>query len=385
MLKVSQRALDIPPFFVMEVMRAANEREIAKQAVHHLEVGQPGTSAPEGALRAAENALRAERLGYTDALGIPDIREAVAKRYGDYYGLNVAPERIVATTGSSAGFVLAFLAAFDPGDRVALAAPGYPCYRNILSALGIKPVLLPAESSDRFQPTPALLDKALEAGPLAGLIVASPSNPTGTMLDSKSFRELVAYCSAHDIRLVSDEIYHGITYGADADSALSFAQDAVIINSFSKYFSMTGWRLGWMVMPEDLLRVTESLSQNLYISPPTLSQIAAVAALDCSEELDRNVAQYARNRELLLEELPKAGFDSIAPADGAFYLYADVSHMTNDSDAFCRAILAETGVAITPGIDFDPDRGNRFVRFSFAGTTETMAAAAKALQDWREG
>jgi len=385
MLKVSQRALDIPPFFVMEVMRAANEREIAKQAVHHLEVGQPGTSAPEGALRAAENALRAERLGYTDALGIPDIREAVAKRYGDYYGLNVAPERIVATTGSSAGFVLAFLAAFDPGDRVALAAPGYPCYRNILSALGIEPVLLPAELSDRFQPTPALLDKALEAGPLAGLIVASPSNPTGTMLDSKSFRELVAYCGAHDIRLVSDEIYHGITYGADADSALSFTQDAVIINSFSKYFSMTGWRLGWMVMPEDLLRVTESLSQNLYISPPTLSQIAAVAALDCSEELDRNVAQYARNRELLLEELPKAGFDSIAPADGAFYLYADVSHMTNDSDAFCRAILAETGVAITPGIDFDPDRGNRFVRFSFAGTTETMAAAAKALQDWREG
>tara|TARA_Y100000588_G_scaffold259559_1_gene274235 strand:- start:731 stop:1888 length:1158 start_codon:yes stop_codon:yes gene_type:complete len=385
MLKVSQRALDIPPFFVMEVMRAANEREIAKQAVHHLEVGQPGTSAPEGALRAAENALRAERLGYTDALGIPDIREAVAKRYGDYYGLNVAPERIVATTGSSAGFVLAFLAAFDPGDRVALAAPGYPCYRNILSALGIEPVLLPAELSDRFQPTPALLDKALEAGPLAGLIVASPSNPTGTMLDSKSFRELVAYCSAHDIRLVSDEIYHGITYGADADSALSFAQDAVIINSFSKYFSMTGWRLGWMVMPEDLLRVIESLSQNLYISPPTLSQIAAVAALDCSEELDRNVAQYARNRELLLEELPKAGFDSIAPADGAFYLYADVSHMTNDSDAFCRTILAETGVAITPGIDFDPDRGNRFVRFSFAGTTETMAAAAKALQDWREG
>ena len=385
MLKVSQRALDIPPFFVMEVMRAANEREIAKQAVHHLEVGQPGTSAPEGALRAAENALRAERLGYTDALGIPDIREAVAKRYGDYYGLNVAPERIVATTGSSAGFVLAFLAAFDPGDRVALAAPGYPCYRNILSALGIEPVLLPAELSDRFQPTPALLDKALEAGPLAGLIVASPSNPTGTMLDSKSFRELVAYCGAHDIRLVSDEIYHGITYGADADSALSFAQDAVIINSFSKYFSMTGWRLGWMVMPEDLLRVIESLSQNLYISPPTLSQIAAVAALDCSEELDRNVAQYARNRELLLEELPKAGFDSIAPADGAFYLYADVSHMTNDSDAFCRAILAETGVAITPGIDFDPDRGNRFVRFSFAGTTETMAAAAKALQDWREG
>lgn len=385
MLKVSQRAHDIPPFFVMEVMRAANEREAAKEAVYHMEVGQPGTSAPEGALRAAEQALRSERLGYTDALGIPDIREAISKRYRDYYGLSVAPERIVATTGSSGGFVLAFLAAFDPGDRVALAAPGYPCYRNILSVLGIEPVLLPAELTDRYQPTPALLDKAREAGPLAGLIVASPSNPTGTMLDTKAFQELAAYCAAHDIRLISDEIYHGITYGADADSALAFTQDAVVINSFSKYFSMTGWRLGWMVMPEDLLRVTESLGQNLFISPPTLSQIAAVAALDCSEELDRNVAQYARNRELLLEALPKAGFDSLAPADGAFYLYADVSHMTNDSDEFCRTILARTGVAITPGIDFDPDRGNRFVRFSFAGTTETMAAAAQALRDWREG
>jgi len=384
MLKVSQRALNIPPFFVMEVMRAANERELAKQAVYHLEVGQPGTSAPEGALQAAEKALRNECLGYTNALGIPDIRESISKRYSDYYGLNVAPERIVATTGSSGGFVLAFLAAFDPGDRVALAAPGYPCYRNILSALGIEPVLLPTELLDRFQPTPDLLDKAREAGPLAGLVVASPSNPTGTMLDTNSFRELASYCCEHDIRLISDEIYHGITYGLDADCALSFTQDAVIINSFSKYFSMTGWRLGWLVMPEDLLRVTESLGQNLYISPPTLSQIAAVAALDCSDELDRNVAQYARNRELLLEALPKAGFRSIAPADGAFYLYADVSDMTNDSDEFCRTILAETGVAITPGIDFDPDRGNRFVRFSFAGTNETMVAAAQALLDWRE-
>jgi len=383
--KVSQRAQDIPPFFVMEVMRAANEREVAQQAVYHMEVGQPGTSAPEGALRAAEEALRNERLGYTDALGIPDIRQGIANRYREIYGLAVAPERIVVTTGSSAGFVLAFLAAFDPGDRVALAAPGYPCYRNILSALGIEPVLLPAELSDRFQPTEALLDKARESGPLAGLIVASPSNPTGTMLGTQAMKDLAAYCAKHDTRLISDEIYHGITYESDADCALAFNPDAVIINSFSKYFSMTGWRLGWMVMPDDLVRVTESLSQNLYISPPTLSQIAGVAALDCAEELDRNVAQYARNRELLLEALPNAGFDSIAPADGAFYLYADVSHMTNDSDAFCRTILAKTGVAITPGIDFDPDRGNRFVRFSFAGPTETMAAAAQAQRDWREG
>ena len=385
MLKVSQRAHTIPPFRVMEVMRAANKREIAKQAIYHLEVGQPGTSAPEGALRAAEKALRDERLGYTDALGIPDIREALAKRYRNYYGLNVTPERIVVTTGSSAGFVLAFLAAFDPGDRVALAAPGYPCYRNILSVLGIEPVLMPAELSDRFQATPKLLDKARAAGPIDGLIVASPSNPTGTMLDTKSFQELAAYCSTHEIRLISDEIYHGITYGANADCALSFSQNSVIINSFSKYFSMTGWRLGWMVIPQDLLRAIESLGQNLYISAPALSQIAAVAALDCSDELDRNVAQYARNRELLLDALPKAGFHSIAPADGAFYLYANVSHMTHDSDAFCRRLLSETGVAITPGIDFDPDRGNRFVRFSFAGTTDSMAAAAAAMRVWREG
>jgi len=385
MLKVSRRALDIPPFFVMEVMRAANEREAAKKAVYHMEVGQPGTSAPEAALRAAETALRDERLGYTDALGVPKIREAIAQRYQDYYGLTVAPEQIVATTGSSGAFVLAFLAAFDPGDRVALAAPGYPCYRNILSALGIEPVLLPATLSDRYQPTPALLDKAREEGPLAGLIVASPSNPTGTMLETQAFRELAAYCEVNDIRLISDEIYHGITYDRDADSALSFTKNAVVINSFSKYFSMTGWRLGWMVVPTDLIRVIESLGQNLYISPPTLSQIAAIAALDCTEELDHNVVQYARNRELLLEALPKAGFESIAPADGAFYLYADVSHMTNDSDAFCRTVLAKTGVAITPGIDFDPDRGNRFVRFSFAGTTETMASAAQVLQSWREG
>ena len=385
MPKVSQRAHEIPPFRVMEVMRAANEREVANQAIYHLEVGQPGTSAPVGALRAAEKALSDQRLGYTDALGLPDLREAVAKRYLDYYGLIVKPERIVATTGSSAGFVLAFLAAFDPGDRVALAVPGYPCYRNILSVLGIEPVLLLAELSDRFQPTPKLLDRARAAGPIDGLIVASPSNPTGTMLDTKSFQELAVYCSTHDIRLISDEIYHGITYGANADCALSFAQDAVIINSFSKYFSMTGWRLGWMVMPQDLLRVTESLGQNLYISAPTLSQIAAVAALNCSDELDRNVVQYAHNRELLLDALPKAGFHSIAPADGAFYLYADVSHMTNDSDAFCRVLLSKTGVAITPGIDFDPYRGDRFVRFSFAGTADTTAAAAAALRNWRGG
>ncbi len=382
-LKVSGRALEIPPFFVMEVMRAADAREVSGHAVYHMEVGQPGTGAPQGALQAAEEALRAQRLGYTDAQGVPEIRTAIAKRYRDYYGIGVAPERIVTTTGSSAAFVLAFLAAFDVGDRVALAAPGYPCYSNILSALGIEPVMLMATAEDRFQPNPALLDQALTEGPIDGLIVASPSNPTGTMLGRDAFRDLAAYCQKEGIRLISDEIYHGITYDRKADCALEFTPDAIVINSFSKYFSMTGWRLGWMVVPEELSRAIECLAQNLYISPPTLSQMAGLAALECGAELDRNVAVYARNRALLLEALPRAGVDRLAPADGAFYLYADISRLTNDSDAFCRAMLAETGVAATPGIDFDRARGNHFMRFSFAGPTAEIESAAQALLDWR--
>jgi aspartate/methionine/tyrosine aminotransferase len=382
-LKVSSRAQAIPPFFVMEVMRAAHEREVAKEAVYHMEVGQPGTSAPEGALQAAEAALRNQRLGYTDALGIPEIRRGISGWYKDYYGLDVAPERVVVTTGSSGAFVLAFLAAFDAGDRVAMAAPGYPCYRNILSALGIQPVSLMTTMADRFQPTPELLDRAMAEDPLDGLIIASPSNPTGTMLDRSMLRDLSEYCREKDIRLISDEIYHGITFGRKADSALSFTRDAVIVNSFSKYFSMTGWRLGWMIVPEQLSRSIESLSQNLFISPPALSQVAGVAALACREELDRNVAVYARNRALLLDRLPRAGFDKLAPADGAFYLYADIASLTNDSDAFCRRMLAETGVAATPGIDFDPDRGNTFMRFSFSRSPDEIEAAANALVAWR--
>lgn len=382
-LKVSTRGR-IPPFMVMDVMRAANEREAARQAVYHLEVGQPGTGAPAGVVRVAHEALSGQRLGYTEALGIPELRHAIAGHYRDYYGIEVDPARVVVTTGSSSGFVLSFLSAFDVGDRVALASPGYPCYRNILSAFGILPVALPTQPGDRFQPTPALLDRAMAEAPLDGLIVASPSNPTGTMLDGPALDALAEYCAAHDIRLISDEIYHGISYGARAETAAAFSGGAVVINSFSKYFSMTGWRLGWMVVPEDLLRAVECLAQNLFISPPTLSQIAGVAAFGCREELDANVARYAENRALLLRELPAAGFDDLAPADGAFYLYADVSRWTNDSKAFCRRILAETGVAATPGLDFDPERGHRFVRFSFAGRREDVAGAAAALRRWRE-
>jgi len=381
-LKVAARGA-IPPFMVMDVMRAANAREAARQAVYHLEVGQPGTPAPQGVLRAAHAALDSQRLGYTEALGIPELRAAVAKHYADSYGVAVDPDRVVATTGSSAGFVLSFLAAFDAGDRVALAAPGYPCYRNILGALGIDPVPLLASEADRFQPTPALLDRARAAGRLDGLIVASPSNPTGTMLDPEAMRSLAAYCDRHGIRLISDEIYHGITYGMRAETALAATDTAVVINSFSKYFSMTGWRLGWMVVPPDLLRAVECLAQNLFISPPTLSQHAAVAAFDCHDELQANLRHYAANRAMLLDELPKAGFDRLAPADGAFYVYADVSHLTNDSEAFCRRMLNETGVAATSGLDFDAERGNRFLRFSFAGTAEDVRGAVAALKAWR--
>lgn len=381
-LKVSERSRNLPPFYVMEVMRAANAREMAHQAVYHMEVGQPDTSAPEGALRAAEAALREHRLGYTEALGLPELRQAIATHYQDYYGEAVAPGRVVVTTGSSGAFVQAFLAAFDVGDRVAIASPGYPCYRTILSALGVEAVLLETEIEHGFQPTPDLLDWARREGPLDGLIIASPANPTGSMLSNRDLEDLSAYCDTHGVRLVSDEIYHGVTYEGKAATALSYNSNAIVINSFSKYFSMTGWRLGWMVAPEDLTQVCEYLGQNLFISPPTLSQVAAVAAFDCKDELDANVARYARNRALLLEELPKIGFDKLAPADGAFYLYADVSGLTNDSQEFCARMLSETGVAATPGLDFDAARGHRFLRFSFAGATDDMAAAVEALRDW---
>lgn len=378
-LKAARRGI-VPPFIVMDVMTAAAERERAGGDVLHLEVGQPSTPAPSGVIAAAKRALDADVLGYTVAKGVVPLRERIAQHYRDTYKVTVPVERIVVTTGSSGGFLLAFLAAFEIGDRVALAAPGYPAYRNILSSLGITVVELPVDAETRFQPSADLLE-ALDP-PVDGVIVASPSNPTGTMLDAEAMEALAAYCSRHGIRLISDEIYHGITYGTPAATALSFSTDCVVVNSFSKYYSMTGWRLGWMVVPEDLDRSVECLTQNLYISPPSLSQHAAAAAFDCTAELDANVARYAANRRLLLEALPHAGFGRLAPADGAFYLYAEIGHLTNDSEAFCRRMLAEAGVAATPGIDFDPTRGAATMRFSFAGSTDDMALAADRLRRW---
>ncbi|MCA8909785.1 MAG: aminotransferase class I/II-fold pyridoxal phosphate-dependent enzyme [Rhodospirillaceae bacterium] len=377
-LKVAKRG-GVPPFIVMDVMSAAAAREQAGDDVLHLEVGQPSTAAPAGALEAAAAALAGERLGYTVALGIPPLRRRIARHYREAYGVAVDDAQVVVTTGSSGGFIIAFAAAFDPGDRVALAAPGYPAYRNILTALGCVPVEIPTGPNTRFQPTPELLDGL--ADPVDGLIVASPANPTGTMLTVDELSALATYCADRGIRMISDEIYHGITYGHETATAAGDAH-AVTINSFSKYYSMTGWRLGWMVVPQDLVRAVECLTQNLFISAPTLSQIAGVAAFDCGAELDRNVARYAANRQVLLEGLPKLGIDRLAPADGAFYIYADISHLTDDSVGFCRRLLNETGIAATPGVDFDPERGHRTLRFSFAGATDDMEKAVARLGRW---
>jgi len=377
-LRPSRRGL-VPPFIAMDVLRAANERETAGADVIHLEVGQPGTSAPEPVLEAARCALTSERIGYTDALGIAPLRQAIAANYQAQYGIAVDPGEIVVTTGSSAAFLLAFLAAFEPGDRVGVAVPGYPAYRNILTALQIEPVLIAVGQNAHYQPTPELL---ADAGALDGLIVASPANPTGTMIGATDLSRLTTYCRDRGIRLVSDEIYHGITYETAATTARVFGREAVIINSFSKYYSMTGWRLGWMLVPPDLARSVECLAQNFYISPPALSQIAALPIFGCHAELDGHVARYRTNRDLLVRTLSTAGLTRFAPAEGAFYLYVDISDLTRDSESFCRRLLAETAVALTPGLDFDPINGGGWVRFSFAGSTEDVAEAARRLADW---
>lgn len=378
-LKLSSRG-QVPPFIVMDVMQSATDLEADGGRVLHLEVGQPATSAPRGVIEAAKLALDQDRLGYTLALGLPRLRECLRQHYRAWYGLDIPVERIAITKGSSAGFLLGFLAAFDPGDRVAVVSPGYPAYRNILTALGIEPVLMLSGPEHHYQPTPALLDSLDK--PVDGLILASPSNPTGTMVGAYEMRTLTDYCLAKGIRLISDEIYHGISYGQPWVSALGSDPNALVINSFSKYFSMTGWRLGWMIVPPDMVRTIECLAANMFISAPTLSQHAAIAAFDCHEELQMNVMRYARNREVLLNNLPNVGFTDFAPADGAFYIYANVEGITHDSVDFCRRMLAETGVACTPGLDFDPDRGHATIRFSFAGPTEDIGEACRRMKAW---
>ncbi len=370
---------EISSFMVMDVMAAAARREAEGLPVVHLEVGQPGTSAPAAAREAAKRAIDADSLGYTLPLGIPALRERIAAHYKATYGIDLGPERVVVTSGSSAGFVLTFLTLFDLADRVALPSPGYPCYRNILNALGQKYVTLETTSDHRWMPT---VDQFIDAGPTRGLLIASPNNPTGTMIEPGRLAELAAHCDADDQWLISDEIYHGLTYEKPAETALTYSENAIIINSFSKYFSMTGWRVGWLVVPDQLVETVERLAQNLYICAPAISQAAALGAFNACPELQSNIGVYRANRDLLLNGLPGVGISKIVPADGAFYLYADVGQFTNDSLDFSRKMLAETGVAATSGFDFDETRGSRYMRFSYAGPTSDMHHALERLAQW---
>ncbi|MEQ8652238.1 MAG: aminotransferase class I/II-fold pyridoxal phosphate-dependent enzyme [Kiloniellales bacterium] len=377
-LKIAKRAA-VEPFRAMDVLAAANALEAEGREILHLEVGQPAAAPPPAVTAAAKACLDGGRIGYTDTLGIPALRRAIAESYQDLYGLAVDPGRVAVTAGSSGGFLLAFLAAFEPGDRVALAAPGYPAYRNLLTSLGIEAVFLPTLAADHFQPTAQQIDAYPEH--LDGLIVASPSNPTGTMIAPAALSALVESCRARGIRLISDEIYHGITFGPTAES-LADQPDVIVANSFSKYYCMAGWRLGWLVLPQDLVRPVERLGQSLFISASELSQRAGLAALGARSDLDRIVEGYAENRRILVEGLPELGLTGFLPTEGAFYIYLDVTHLSNDSSQLCAQLLQEAGVALTPGLDFDPLEGKRSLRLSFAGSRETMTAALERLATW---
>jgi aspartate/methionine/tyrosine aminotransferase len=381
-LSVARRAA-VEPFHVMDVWALAGERQRSHGDLVNLSAGQPATPAPAPVRTAAARALHGDVLGYTVATGIPELRAAIAREYHRRYRISVDADDIIATTGSSGGFLLTFLAAFDVGDRVALASPGYPCYRNILTALGCEVVELACGPRTRFQPTLRMLKQTHREKPIKGLILASPANPTGTVLDPAELRDIAVWSEHSGIQLVSDEIYHGIGYpGAPATScAWESSREAVVVNSFSKYFSMTGWRLGWLLVPPRLRRAVDRLTGNFTVCPPALPQHAAIAAFDPASlaEVEGHVARYAVNRSMLLSGLPEIGISRLAPADGAFYVYADIGHLTEDTMAYCRALLAATGVAVAPGLDFDIVHGQRFVRLSFAGSTDDVAEALRRL------
>ncbi|SFR48083.1 pyridoxal phosphate-dependent aminotransferase [Litoreibacter janthinus] len=364
---------DVDPFIVMDVMEQARRLEQAGRSIIHMEVGQPGTPAPKAARAALAQAMEQEALGYTVALGLPELREGIARLYADWYGVQVSPERVVVTAGSSAAFVLAFTALFEAGEAVGVTEPGYPSYRQILKSLSLTSWPIPTHAKDRHVPK-------MPNEKLAGLIVASPANPTGTMLSKDDLGQLISACQKQGTAFISDEIYHGVQYEGRAVSALELSDDVYVINSFSKYFSMTGWRLGWMIVPEDHVRRIERLAQNMFICAPHAAQIAALGALGARDETEAMLAVYRENRRLMLEGLPQAGFNKIAPPDGAFYIYADVSDLTQDSLAFAAEILEQAGVAVTPGLDFDPVRGHTTLRFSYARSTADIAEGLDRLK-----
>lgn len=380
-LILPSRRSEVPPFIVMDVMAAAAQAEAQGRHIVHMEVGQPFQPAPKAALAATRTALSG-RIAYTEALGMPSLRARIARHYADTYGLDLDPARVVVTTGSSGGFMLAFLSLFEAGDRVALANPGYPPYRHILTALGCEPVLIETSAATRWVMSPEALIAAHRDKPLAGLLIASPANPTGTMMDREHLAQLIAAAEAEGIKVISDEIYHGLDYAFAAETAAKLSDHAVIINSFSKYFCMTGWRIGWLVMPEALTRSVERLQQNFAISVPALSQIAAEAAFDGAQEMEAVKHVYEANRRILVDGLPKAGLEKFLPVDGGFYLYADVSRFSNDSLDFAKRMLNEANVAATPGIDFDPVNGHNFLRFCYAGSTPEMHEAVKRIGEW---
>lgn len=390
-MKVSRRA-QVPAFAVMEVLAAANARRAAGEPVLNLCAGEPSTGASEAVRHRAIELLTAGDLGYTESMGAPPLRAAIAEHYGRWYDVEVAPEQVAVTTGSSGGFMLAFLAAFDVGDRVALARPGYPAYRNILTSLGCEVVELDCGPETRYQPTISQLQEAYYAGGLDGLVVASPANPTGTMIPADELAALARWCEEFDVRLVSDEIYHGITYDepgtdavATATAASYLGSGAIVVNSFSKYWAMTGWRLGWLVLPDDLVSAVDALASNVALCPPALAQHAGTAAFSAEgyAAARANVEQYRESRRLVLDRLDELGWDPVAPADGAFYVYADVSRSGLDSVTWCERLLAETGVALTPGTDFDGVRGRDWVRLSFAAAPEVVAEAVDRIVVWQ--
>jgi len=381
LLRPSKRS-DVPPFIVMDVMAAAAQREAQGAHIIHMEVGQPAAPAPATAIKAAQDALTRGRIGYTETLGIPSLRARIARHYQDAYNLALDPARVVVTTGSSGGFILAFLSMFESGDRVALANPGYPPYRHILSALGCEPVLIETSAETRWALSAKALIAAHQRAPLKGVVIASPANPTGTMMDADALTRLIAVAEAEGIRVISDEIYHGLDYAFAAETAANTSERVVVINSFSKYFCMTGWRVGWMVVPDPLVRPIERLQGNLAISVPTLAQVAAEAAFDGREEMEAVKHGYEENRRILTEGLPKAGLDKFLPVDGAFYLYADISRFSGDSLDFAKRMLNEANVAATPGIDFDPVNGRHFLRFCYAGSSAEIHEAVDRIGRW---
>jgi aspartate/methionine/tyrosine aminotransferase len=372
----------VAPFLAMEALRDAKTLERSGRRIIHMELGEPGAPAPLLVRRAAAAALDAGGLGYGEALGDGALRSRIAAHYAARYGVDIAQDRVIVTTGSSGGFTLALLAAFDAGARIAVTVPGYPAYANILSALGLKTVALPVGPQTRFAPTADMLEAAHREKPLDGALFMSPANPTGAVIEEGELARICAFCEAAGIVFVSDEIYHGLEYEIAAETALRFTDRAIVVNSFSKYYAMTGWRLGWLVAPPELMRALERLQQSLAICAPTISQRAALAAFDAVDELEANRAAYARNRALLIERLPAIGLDRFAPPDGAFYVYADVSHLTNDSLDFCRRLLLEAGLATTPGQDFDPVRGVTTIRLSYAGAQEDVAEGVGRLGSW---